>query len=111
MRAHCPACGSINLIARPSFDSTRLIAEATPARMMICSAYGCRRCGTRFDEYDRLKCEAPSLQYKSMAEKRQFEEAQDNLKALQNPEQRQELLKKLLFKPKKDGESDGKSEG
>ena len=67
---------------------------------MLCNGYTCRRCGCRFDTGDLLKCEAPNLRFKTMEEKRDFDTAQHNLEALKDPEQRQELLTKLLFKPK-----------
>ena len=99
-RPHCPNCGSTNLHGFVSNTSIRVIN----VERMVCTGYRCMRCSLAFDEADRLRCEAPSTKFRSIAERKAFDAAQANLAKLESPTERKELLERLLLGKGKEGE-------
>src|SRR5215469_10443091 len=80
-RAHCPACGSLDLYAYVHLG-TVIRAGGKPEQIQV---YRCRSCGERFNDDDwQLHCDAPAP--------REFHlPARDPIQ-VNTPEQREKLL-------------------
>jgi hypothetical protein len=81
---------------------------------MICAGYTCRRCSTKFDEADCLKCEAPNFRFKSVAERRNYDKAEELASQVAKGTQEErlkaigDLLKLVPAKPKDKEPENGK---
>lgn len=95
-KVHCPVCGSTNIYSVISMMAVHIIAE----QHVVCAGYCCRKCSAKFDEKDCIQCEAPNMQFKTMAERRDHDKAQDLVSRVYNnlpeSEDRRQALAEVL---------------
>lgn len=103
-RAHCPACGRIDVY--PRLRGTTFVINKETGEKFANKEWRCRGCSLVFTDEDRyMNCEAPAFIYESVKQRRQIDAAmaalgKEAMSAPSGSAKRLELLAKMLNKGK-----------